>query len=64
MVTHAMNKYNLTPFWNDEFKNLDYKMEPFNDPVSVERWTKQGYQPKFVGDLCDMRKPQIGRAHV
>lgn len=58
MATHAVVKYNLEAFWDDEFKNLNYNMEPFNDPISVKRWLDLGYQPKFVGDLCDMRNPQ------
>lgn len=55
MATHVVNKYNLPVFWNDEFKTLDYVQEPFNDPVSVEKWIAQGYHTKITGDLCDMR---------
>jgi len=55
MATHVATKYNLPVFWNDEFKTLDYVQEPFNDPVSVERWLSQGYHTKITGDLCDMR---------
>ena len=50
-----MHKYQLYPFWDDEFKRLDYIHEPFNDPVSVNLWLSQGYQAKIYGDLCDMR---------
>ena len=50
-----MHKYQLYPFWDDEFKRLDYIHEPFNDPVSVNLWLSQGYQAKICGDLCDMR---------
>jgi hypothetical protein len=57
MVTHATIKYNLEVFWDDEFKQLDYIQEPFNDPVSVNQWLTQGYQGKIVGALCDMRHP-------
>jgi hypothetical protein len=51
-------KYNLTVFWDNEYKNLNYTNEEFNDPVSTELWQQQGYFPKFTGDMCDMRSPQ------
>lgn len=50
-----IHRYQLYPFWDNEFKNLDYIVEPFNDPESVNRWVSQGYSTKFVGELCDMR---------
>jgi hypothetical protein len=53
--TAPIHRYQLYPFWDDEFKTLDYIVEPFNDPVSVNQWTAQGYSAKFVGELCDMR---------
>ena len=55
MTTHSITRYNLKVFWDEEFKNLTYINEPFNDPVSVNRWITQGYQNKITGDLCDMR---------
>ena len=55
MATHEASKYNITIFWDDEFKRLEYINEPFNDPVSVNTWISQGYQSKITGDLCDMR---------
>jgi hypothetical protein len=51
----VITKYNLDVFWNNEFKYLDYIVEPFNDPVSVNLWISQGYQSKICGELCDMR---------
>ena len=48
-------EYNIPVFWDNEFKHLDYIQEPFNDPVSVDRWISQGYHTKITGDLCDMR---------
>ena len=48
-------EYNIPKFWDKEFKHLDYIQEPFNDPVSFDRWIKQGYHTKITGDLCDMR---------
>lgn len=58
MVTHEINKYWIDPFWNDEYKGLDYINEPFNDDPNVTRWLAQGYPGKFTGDMCDMRSPQ------
>jgi hypothetical protein len=55
MVTHGTSRYNIYQFWDDEYKQLDYVQEPFNDPDSVARWISQGYQSKITGDLCDMR---------
>ena len=55
MVTHAIAKYNLDVFWDDEYKHLEYIQEPFNNPTDVARWISQGYQSKICGDLCDMR---------
>jgi hypothetical protein len=48
-------RYNLEVFWDDEFKNLTYINEPFNDPVNIDQWITQGYHGKITGDLCDMR---------
>ena len=58
MVTHAVQTYNLNVFWDNEYKDLEYIQEPYNDPTDVVRWLSQGYQPKICGDLCDMRSPQ------
>lgn len=58
MATHAFKTYHIDPFWDDEFKRLDYIQEPFNDPESVSQWINQGFSSKFTGDLCDMRQPQ------
>jgi len=50
--------YHLDVFWDDEFKNLDYIQEPFNDDGDVQRWLAAGYQPKFCGAMADMRGRQ------
>jgi hypothetical protein len=54
----VVTKYQLDPFWDDEFKRLNYVQEPFNDPASVNQWLNQGYQSKIVGAMCDMRQQQ------
>ena len=58
MVTHAVVKSHISRFWDDEFKNLVYVDESFNDNVNVERWLAQGYANKFTGAMCDLRYPQ------
>lgn len=63
MVTHVVTKYNLEVFWDDEFKQLNYVQEPFNDPESVNQWLSQGYQSKIVGAMCDMRQSQPSWNH-
>jgi hypothetical protein len=63
METHAVNKYWLNVFWDDEYKHLNYINEPFNDPESVNRWISQGYQSKICGAMCDMRGVQPSWNH-
>lgn len=55
MATLEVRDYQITRFWDDEFKHIDYITEPFNDPDSLKLWLSQGYQPKFCGELADMR---------
>jgi hypothetical protein len=57
-VTPELIKYHVPVFWDDEYKQLDYINESFNDPASVELWTSQGYANQFTGDMCDMRGTQ------
>lgn len=57
MATHAYSKFYITPFWNDEYKHLDYIKEDFNDPELLTFWTLQGLKPR-TGHMCDMRSPQ------
>ena len=58
MATHEIFKYWLKVFWDDEYKNLNYINEPFNDMISQTRWVAAGYPDRFTGDMCDMRSPQ------
>jgi hypothetical protein len=55
--------YNLDVFWNDEFRHLEYRQEPFNDPQDVALWLSQGYQSKICGDMADMRDRQPSWNH-
>lgn len=50
--------YNLEKFWDDEFKELDYANEPFNDNANTKQWLALGFPGKFTGDMCDMRRAQ------
>jgi hypothetical protein len=58
MATHVVIKYHIAKFWDDEFKQLDYINENFNDPAQQAVWMAQGFANRFTGDMCDMRSPQ------
>ena len=64
MATHAVVKSHITRFWDDEFKDLVYVNESFNDNANVTRWLEQGYANKFTGAMCDMRYPQPSWNHL
>jgi hypothetical protein len=57
-MTHIIHRYQLQPFWNDEYKHLPYVNELFNDTKLTDTWLSQGYANQFTGDMCDMRSPQ------
>jgi hypothetical protein len=63
LVAHSHEIYHLAPFWDDEFKSLDYVHEPFNDQNDVSIWLSQGYQPKICGELADWRHRQPSWNH-
>jgi len=49
----------INPFWDDEYKTLDYQNEEFNNNNDLTRWIYQGYRHgKFTGNMCDMRRTQ------
>ena len=52
------NIVNFDYFWDDQYKQLDYRTEDFNNPRDVEVWLAQGHSSKFTGAMCDMRRPQ------
>jgi hypothetical protein len=62
-VAQGYKVYNLDVFWDDEFKHLDYIQEPYNDSNDVQQWLAVGYQPKFCGDMADMRGRQPSWNH-
>jgi hypothetical protein len=57
-MTNLYHRYQLYPFWDEEYKTLNYINETFNDSESETRWLAQGYTGRFTGDMCDMRAPQ------
>lgn len=58
MEIQEVSKLHISPFWDDEYKKLNYKREPFNDPVSETLWISQGFSGPFTGLMCDMRQTQ------
>ena len=57
-MTHNIHRYQLYPFWNDQYKSLNYINESFNDQAQVQTWQEQGFTNRFTGDMCDMRSAQ------
>jgi len=53
-----ITKFQLDPFWNNSYVELDYLNEKFNDVDQLNRWHHQGYSDPFTGDMCDMRSTQ------
>ena len=46
----------LKPFWDDEYKHLNYRKEIFNDKYFIEKWKKDGYDnsiEKFSGQMSN-----------
>jgi len=58
MAIRGYNKLHFSKFWDDEYKQLTYTREPFNDPTDVADWVAVGYSGPFTGWMCDMREPQ------
>jgi hypothetical protein len=42
MATHDW--FNIPTFWDDEYKQLDYQKEEFNDPLTVIKWQDAGFR--------------------
>lgn len=48
-------------FWDDEYKNLNYRLESFNNRDDLAKWKRLGYvhpDSHYTGMMCDMRNPQ------
>ena len=51
---------NIKPFWDDEYKNLNYRKEIFNDEYAIEEWRKGGYDndiENFSGKMANHYDP-------
>jgi len=55
---NKFKKYHIHSFWDDEYLQLDYVHEPFNDTFQIHSWQSQGFANRFTGDMCDMRRAQ------
>lgn len=53
-----VTKFNIKPFWNDDYKYLNYTVESFNNPNDISKWIELGFPGKFTGAMCDMRQTQ------
>jgi hypothetical protein len=56
METHE--SFNIAKFWDEEYKNLTYVKEKFNDPITQTTWEDAGFRGPFGGYMCDMRSSQ------
>ena len=56
-----MNKYfrgHVEPWWNDDFKTLDYIYTPLNNPSHYDKWISQGYNGVTLnGGSYDQPRP-------
>lgn len=57
METLVSSRIVIPKFWDDEFKQLNYIYEEFNDKPSLHKWRCMGYGDKITGAMCDMRSP-------
>lgn len=53
-----MKKFNIAPFWDLSYQQLEYEVESFNNPDDLAKWTGLGFPNKFTGAMCDMRRTQ------
>jgi hypothetical protein len=58
MATQEYSRYHTGAVWDEEYRDLEYIQEPFNDLAQLATWQAQGYQNVQTGYMCDMRSPQ------
>ena len=58
MVTPEVTKFRIDPFWDDEYKKLDYVYQTFNDPTNLKKWNDLGYTGPITGVMCDINQYQ------
>ena len=59
-MTEDYNGY-IKPFWDDEYKHLEYKKMPFNNKYDVSNWREKGYtqdEKYFTGQMCNHNEKQ------
>lgn len=61
MATHEW--FDIAPFWDEEYKSLNYVKEKFNDPAALISWEDAKFRGPFGGWMCDMRNPQPSWNH-
>ena len=52
---------NIKPFWDDEYKKLNYRKEIFNDEYAIGEWRENGYDndvEKFSGKMANHNDKQ------
>ena len=50
----------IKPFWDEEYKKLNYRKEIFNDEYAIEEWREKGYDndvEKFSGKMANHNDP-------
>jgi hypothetical protein len=49
----------IQPFWSQDYIDLPYIHEPFNNVEDQQKWHASGFtQTRFTGDMYDMRSPE------
>jgi len=59
--TKVETRHMIQKFWDDEYKNLEYHKELFNDKDTIDKWRVDGYQNDveyFSGEMCPFNKTQ------
>ena len=49
---------NIKPFWDEEYKNLNYRKEIFNDNYAINKWRQSGYDnniENFSGKMANYK---------
>ena len=50
----------IEPFWDEEYKTLDYRKELFNDSYMIDEWRENGYDndiENFSGKMANHSDP-------
>ena len=58
MAIPGFHKYSIPKFWDDEYKQLTYVRERFNDSSKLDEWEKMGFRNAATGWMCDMSRAQ------